>query len=252
MKDVVLLVDDDLNLLHALARTLRHQPYELYTATSAEEALLLLKGHEVDVIVSDEQMPGMCGSDLLAWAAESYPDVPRIVLTGRATVETAIRAINEGSVYQFFTKPCNPAHLGVAIRKALEHRALLKENRALRDVNGRQMQELDDYKRDLEILSTLISRDIRQPLQTTMSRSCELIGKQHQGVVDGILDGEARASFESVLERVADAQRLAGSLLKDRDVNAHVTIPSSPTSEQRTADSLANAPPCSSNDERLC
>ena len=88
------------------------------TATSGEEALLILKTHNVDVIVTDEQMPGMCGSDLRAWVAENYPEVTRIVLTGRPTVETAIRAINEGAVYQFFTKPCNPARLGVAIRKA--------------------------------------------------------------------------------------------------------------------------------------
>lgn len=214
MKDVVLLVDDDLNLLHALARTLRHQPYVLYTATSAEEALLILKGHEVDVIVSDEQMPGMCGSDLLVWVAESYPDVPRIVLTGRPTVETAIRAINEGAVTQFFTKPCNPAHLGVAIRKALEHRALVKENRELVETNKRQMERLHDYKRDLEILSTLISNDIQQPLEATISRSCKLIGKEHQGIVDGILDSEARISIDNILERVEDAQRLAQSLLE--------------------------------------
>lgn len=124
MENVVLLVDDDPNILHGLARALRHQPYHLYTATSGEEALLILKGHNVDVIVSDEQMPGMCGSELLAWVAENCPEVARIVLTGRPTVEAAIRAINEGSVYQYFTKPCNPAHLAVAIRKALELKVL--------------------------------------------------------------------------------------------------------------------------------
>ena len=120
MENVVLLVDDDQNILHGLVRALRHQPYRVYTATSGEEALLILKGHRVNVIVSDEQMPGMCGSDLLAWVAENCPKVMRIVLTGRPTVEAAIRAINEGAVYQFFTKPCNPAVLAVAIRKALE------------------------------------------------------------------------------------------------------------------------------------
>jgi two-component system, probable response regulator PhcQ len=138
MKDTVLLVDDDRNILHGLARALRLQPYRLFTATSGEEALLILKGHHVDVIVSDEQMPGMCGSDLLAWVAEHFPDVARIVLTGRPTVETMIRAINEGAVYQFFTKPCNPAHLGVAIRKALEHKALSSEKGQLLNIDSRK------------------------------------------------------------------------------------------------------------------
>jgi DNA-binding NtrC family response regulator len=133
MNNTVLLVDDDRNLLRGLARALRHQPYQLYTAASGEEAILILKAHRVDVIVSDEQMPGMCGSDLLAWVAENYPEVVRIVLTGRPTVEAAIRAINEGAVFQFFTKPCNPAFLGVGIRKALEHKATFAENRQLLD-----------------------------------------------------------------------------------------------------------------------
>ncbi|MFW6114604.1 MAG: response regulator [bacterium] len=228
MKDVVLLVDDDVNLLRALARALRQQPYFLYTATSAEEALLILKTHQVDLIVSDEQMPGMCGSDLLSWVAESFPDVPRIVLTGCPTVETAIRAINEGSVTQFFTKPCNPAQLGIAIRKALEHRSLLKENRALVEINRRQMERLHDYKRDLETLSNLISKDIRQPLEETMSGSRELIGKQRQGIVDGILDGHARASIDNILPRIADAQRLAQSLLEHCHANAPLTMSASP------------------------
>ena len=127
MEHVVLLVDDDQNILHGLARALRHQPYRLFTATSAEEALLVLKTRSVNVIVSDEQMPGMCGTDLLAWVAANCPDVTRIVLTGSPTVEAAIRAINDCAVFQFFTKPCNPAHLAVAIRKALEHKATRSE-----------------------------------------------------------------------------------------------------------------------------
>ena len=128
MENVVLLVDDDRNILHGLTRALYRQPYRLYTATSAQEALLVLKGRRVDVIVSDEQMPGMCGGDLLAWAADNCPDVMRIMLTGHPTVETLIRAINKGAVYQFFTKPCDPVLLALTIRKALERKALLVED----------------------------------------------------------------------------------------------------------------------------
>jgi DNA-binding NtrC family response regulator len=127
MQHAVLLVDDDQNLLRGLARALRHQPYRLYTTTSGEEAQAILKSHSVHVVVSDEAMPGMRGTDLLAWVAEHYPDVIRIMLTGQPSVESAIRAINEGAVYQFFTKPCNPVDLAIAIRKALEHADLAAE-----------------------------------------------------------------------------------------------------------------------------
>lgn len=131
MQHTVLLVDDDHHVLHGLARTLRHQPYQLHTACSAEEAICVLKSRHVDVLVADEQMPGMPGSELLAWVAVNFPDVVRIMLTGNATVDTTIRAINEGAVYQFFTKPCNDVQLAIAIRKAIEHTDLVKENRRL-------------------------------------------------------------------------------------------------------------------------
>lgn len=120
MSHTVLFVDDDNSVLHGLARALRHQPFCLFTARSGEEALEVLKSRHVDVVVADEQMPGMSGCDLLAWAAQHFPACVRIVLTGHATAETAIRAINEGVVYRFFTKPCNPVDLAIAIRRALE------------------------------------------------------------------------------------------------------------------------------------
>ena len=122
MNHTVLLVDDDANVLFGLARVLRQQPYQLYTARSADEAMEIFKARNIDVIVSDEQMPGISGSDLLAWVANNYPDVMRIVLTGHATAETAIRAINEGGVFRFFTKPCDEVQLALTIREALERR----------------------------------------------------------------------------------------------------------------------------------
>ncbi len=120
MNHSVLLVDDDSNLLHGLTRALRHQPFDLFTVRSAEEAMDVLKRRPIRVVVADEQMPGMSGGDLLAWVAENFPETTRIVLTGHPTAERAIRAINEGVVYHYFTKPCNPVELAISIRKALE------------------------------------------------------------------------------------------------------------------------------------
>ncbi len=118
----VLLIDDDVHLLHGLTRALRRLPYRFVTACSAEEAMLVLKQWPIDVIVCDEQLPGMRGSDLLAWAAQHLPDVPRIVLTGQPDVPTALKAINEGKVFRFFTKPCRDVDLAIAIGEAIELR----------------------------------------------------------------------------------------------------------------------------------
>ena len=67
-------------------------------------------------------MPGLAGTDLLAWVAGHYPETVRILLTGHASVETAVRAINEAAVYKFFLKPCRDFDLAMAIRQALERK----------------------------------------------------------------------------------------------------------------------------------
>jgi len=131
MTHALLLVDDDEILLHGLARALRGQPYQIYTAKGAEEAMWVLKGRSIDVIVADEKMPGMSGTDLLLWVAEHYPEVMRIMLTGHLSAETAVRAVNECNVYGLFVKPCREVDLAIAIRKALEKSEELRRNRQL-------------------------------------------------------------------------------------------------------------------------
>jgi two-component system, probable response regulator PhcQ len=161
----VLVVDDEDVSLHYLVRGLRQQPYQLYTARSGQEAMAVLKARPIDLIVSDEQMPGMCGSDLMAWVAANFPDVVRIMLTGRATTEVTIRAINEGSVLHFFTKPCDVVQLAIAIRKALEHKDLEARHHRLLESSGRQEQQFAAIQRELASLSALVSESLRKPLE---------------------------------------------------------------------------------------
>ncbi len=219
MQQAVLLVDDDRNLLHGLARALRRQPYTLYTATSAEEAMSVLKSRKVDVVVSDEHMPGMCGGDLMAWTANHCAEVVRIVLTGRPTVENAVRAINEGRVYQFFTKPCDPVLLAMTIRKALEHRELLRETDRLTDLNRRHEEALRRYGQDAEILRDVLSARVREPLRQ-LSAVCETLEELfgHQ------LDPAPAGLADSVLRGLAEAERLADSLTSPPQNGASVAV----------------------------
>ncbi len=122
MTPTVLLVDDDKNLLQGLMRALRSQPYTLLTANSAEEAAFLLKSNTIDVVVSDECMPGMRGTDYLKWVAKNFPETVRILLTGKPSPDTAVRAVNQGQVYRFLTKPCRDWDLAMAIHDALDLR----------------------------------------------------------------------------------------------------------------------------------
>jgi two-component system probable response regulator PhcQ len=122
MQPKVLLVDDDARVTEALQRVLSQEGYEISSAQSAEEALDILRQQSVDVIVSDEQMPGLSGSEFLTIVRHSYPDIVRIILTGQASLEAAMRAINKGEVYRFLTKPCNRQDLTTAIEYGLEQK----------------------------------------------------------------------------------------------------------------------------------
>ena len=131
MRDTILLVDDEVNVLSALNRVLIDDPYEILMASGGLEALEILEGKTIKAIVSDERMVGMQGSELLAEVKRRSPHTVRILLTGHATLEAAMRAVNEGEIYRFFTKPWDDMQLRFALLSAVEKYDLEAENRRL-------------------------------------------------------------------------------------------------------------------------
>jgi two-component system probable response regulator PhcQ len=145
----ILFVDDEPNVTEALKQALRREPYEFLTATSGTAALKILEGQYVDVVVSDEQMPGMSGSVFLSTVRKQFPHTIRMILSGHATLEAAVRAINEGQVHRFLIKPCNPTELALTIRQALSHKRLEEKCRRLLREYQRQAAVLAKFNRDL-------------------------------------------------------------------------------------------------------
>lgn len=131
MNDNILLVDDEENVLKAIKRALFDEPFEITLAESAEDALDIMKEEKFKVVISDERMPAMQGSDFLALVKEYHPDTIRILLTGHATLEAAMNAVNRGEIYRFFAKPWDDTNLKFAIRSAIEKYNLEAENRRL-------------------------------------------------------------------------------------------------------------------------
>jgi serine phosphatase RsbU (regulator of sigma subunit) len=134
MKEKVLLVDDDAMVLAGLKRQLRNQ-FSIDTALSGEEALKqVLENGPYAVIVSDFLMPGMNGIEFLSRVKKSNPDTVRMMLTGTADMPTAIRAVNEGSIFQFHPKPCPADTLCQAIQSAIDqYRVVLSNQNQLKD-----------------------------------------------------------------------------------------------------------------------
>lgn len=117
----LLIVDDDAHILSALKRMLHRDGYNILTAASAREGLEILAIHPVQVILSDQRIPEMSGTEFLGKVKELYPDTIRIILSGFADVESVIGAINHGAIYQFFTKPWDDNVLRASIQEAFRH-----------------------------------------------------------------------------------------------------------------------------------
>ena len=144
---MVLLVDDEPHVLAGLQRVLHKEPYELLCASTVDQAFVYLRAKPVDVVISDQDMPRMTGTAFLAKVRQEFPDTVRFMLTGKATLEVALQAINEGAISRFFTKPCNPLDLAITIKQALHQRALMLEAKRLLQVTRKQAATLEHLER---------------------------------------------------------------------------------------------------------
>jgi CheY-like chemotaxis protein len=133
----LLIVDDEEAILETMSFTFEDD-YEVFTSTSASEALVMLDKHApVAVVISDQRMPEMTGVEFLARVFKRSPATQRIILTGFADMNAIIRAINDGHVYAYITKPWEPDQLKQVVRRAADHHALTCENeRLLADLRG--------------------------------------------------------------------------------------------------------------------
>lgn len=141
-KPILLLVDDEPNILRALRRVFRGEPYEIVCAENAEEALAWMELRPASVIIADQRMPGMTGIEFLQRVRERWPDTMRIVLSGFTDAGTVADAINKGEVYRFLTKPWDDQELRTAVKLALDHQRLAVENTQLWEKIAAQNEEL--------------------------------------------------------------------------------------------------------------
>lgn len=159
----LLVVDDESDNLDLLYRTFR-QDFNVFRADSAPHALAVLEQEgEMAIIISDQRMPKMKGTELLSRTVQQFPDTIRIVLTGYTDVEDLVDAINTGKVFKYITKPWNPTDLKNIVRQASETYCAIK----------RRTNELHRALRRESVFNAMItaireSLDYRQILETTV------------------------------------------------------------------------------------
>jgi len=127
----ILIVDDEQVVRDSLVHWFGEEGYEVESSDNASDALTKLAAREFDLVIADIRMPGMDGIELLEKVKSEQMDTSVILMTGYASVETAVRALKHGA-FDYITKPFDPDELSVVARNALEQHRLKRENRILR------------------------------------------------------------------------------------------------------------------------
>jgi signal transduction histidine kinase len=126
----LLIVDDEADVLDSLRHQF-HRSYRVLTCIAGSEAIQVLKEDDVEVILTDQRMPGMSGDQFLRAARQLKPDAIRMLFTGYADMQAVINAVNEGAIFRYILKPWDTAELEGIIRQGVEHYDLLAERRRL-------------------------------------------------------------------------------------------------------------------------
>ena len=167
-KSTVLYVDDiKANLM--LFEASFDSEYNVLLAESGKEALKVLEENEIQVLVSDQNMPGMTGNELLEIVTSNYPDIMRFMITAYTDYETVVEAINKGHLYGFFNKPYNIEDVKISIDKSLEVRNLRISNREMFKKLEKANNALLGLDRTKTKFLSSVTDEIRTPINKIMT-----------------------------------------------------------------------------------
>lgn len=188
-----LIVDDDKKLLSVLKSLLLEEGHEVTTCDDGAAAINRCRQENYDFIITDLMMPGASGLDVLKESRKLFPDTLVILVTGFASLESAIQAIREGA-YDYITKPFKLDEIKIVVKNASEKIRLVRENRRL-------FQELQEAYQELHMIKRIMGSESKQP---------ETSSKPNQSFIAGNLlthyyvekQGNVQTPFLSDLERI--------------------------------------------------
>lgn len=179
-KRTILYVDDEESNLRIFKMAFKRQ-YNVLTALGGMEALEVLRSTHVELIITDQKMPEMTGTELLERVQPEFPDVIRIILTGFADIEAIIKAVNRCGIYKYITKPWDKGEMSLTIDKALETYQLKQEKTSLvdelEDMNANLEKMVEERTRELEEANKKMMDSIHyaNTIQTSMLPKIELL-----------------------------------------------------------------------------
>lgn len=169
-KPTILCVDDEVDNVEALERLFRKK-FNVLRATSGAEALQVLDQHRgpVAVIITDQRMPGMTGSEFLEQTLASHPETIRMLLTGYTDLESVISAVNKGQIYRYLTKPWDPIDLVNTVDRAVERYELGQELKTKNTELAAALEELRTLDTAKSNFMILINHELKTPLTSVLN-----------------------------------------------------------------------------------
>jgi len=188
-KKKILVVDDEPLTLKILSDILEKEGYEVKTSANCDDALLLLKGGDIKVVVADIRMPGKSGIDLLERIRNCHYSLPVILMTGYASLTTAIQAVQHGA-FDYLTKPLDFNKVKSIIRRAIENYELVQQNKRLlgelQELNDNLEEKVRERTRRLENIlrsthESIITTDRNLVIQSENPKTVEMFGESCVG-----------------------------------------------------------------------
>ena len=220
----VLFVDDEAAVIDALSRAVLGERLEVHAASNAATALELLGQMPFDVIISDDDMPGMTGTELLEVVHRQYPDVVRIIYTGYATLQRAVKAINEGRIFQYLLKPCKPSEIVNVVREALKEKRERDATAEAVSAARRQHRVLRALTKEVDQLGPLLDANVAPGSAAVPSGLPPALGQTRNAEIGfGTLDPQ-KLSLLTPREREFLRALASGKHVKDSAVELNISV----------------------------
>ena len=232
--DSILVVEDEAGTRATLSAILEDAGYEVTGLEKGTEAREMIRSHSFNVIITDIRLPDVDGLEILELAKEINPDVAVIMMTGYASIETAVNAVNEGA-YAYFVKPINPDEIKTTITNALKQQRLSLENKRLVESLQRSNKLLFEANKELKRATQLkseflanMSHELRTPLnviigfsELMMDRVPGKINEEQRQCLSDISDSSHR--LLKLVNEVLDLSRIESGKMEFKLENVALT-----------------------------
>jgi two-component system cell cycle response regulator len=161
-KPLIMLIDDEVENINVLRRLLSNS-YQIVTSLSAQDALehinTMSSPHKIQLIISDQRMPGMSGVEFFEQTLDKIPDTVRIILTGYSDTQAIIDAVNKAKLYQFITKPFNPGELTLTVKRGIE---AFRMKQQLHEYTHNLERKIQERTKELELKNKVLNETMAQ------------------------------------------------------------------------------------------